>query len=325
MISIIVPVFNVENYLSYCLDSIAHQTYKDFEAILVDDGSTDSSGVICEEFCKKNIRFRVIHQKNQGLSGARNTGLSEAKGDYFCFIDSDDYIHPRMIELLEKTCRETGCKIAMSNVKETHISGTIEEITIREPHVISQREMINYLFNYQWKYLFSIACNKLYSKELIGARFNHVKSEDTDYNLRIYLSIEKMAMIDCELYYYFQREKSITKNMEYQNHQPIDSILLYYDYLKYFPKEKTEEKAICLRRTIKKYLSASFNSKGTSNELYAKEKLSNLDKKLIREIKSNPSISFFEKTYYLLFLKYPSTYSFLRRSMENIVKLTHVH
>ena len=325
MISIIVPVFNVENYLSYCLDSIAHQTYKEFEAILVDDGSTDSSGVICDEFCKKDNRFRVIHQKNQGLSGARNTGLSEAKGDYFCFIDSDDYIHPRMIELLEKTCRETGCEIAMSNVKETHTSGTIEEITIPEPHVLSQREMINYLFNYQWKYLFDVVCNKLYSKELIGTRFNHVKSEDTDYNLRIYLSIEKMAMIDCELYYYFQRERSITKNLEYKNHQPIDSILLYYDYLKYFPKEKTDEKAICLRRTIKKYLSASFNNKGTTNEQYTKEKLRNFDKKLIKEIKSNSSIPFFERTYSLFFLKYPSSYSFFRWFMEKIVSIKGVH
>ena len=79
MISVIVPVYNVEQYLPYCLNSISGQTYKDYEVILVDDGSTDSSGLICDEFCKSHFKFRTIHQKNKGLAEARNTGLSEIK------------------------------------------------------------------------------------------------------------------------------------------------------------------------------------------------------------------------------------------------------
>lgn len=91
-ISVIVPVYNVEKYLSRCIDSIISQTFSDFELILVDDGSTDSSGKICDEYGKKDGRVKVIHKRNGGLSSARNCGLENAKGNYICFVDSDDWI-----------------------------------------------------------------------------------------------------------------------------------------------------------------------------------------------------------------------------------------
>ena len=98
LISIIVPVYNVEEYLPECLDSIINQTYSNFEAILVDDGSTDASGAICDDYCLKDRRFRVIHQKNAGLGFARNTGLDNAAGMYVQFVDSDDTVLPDMLE-----------------------------------------------------------------------------------------------------------------------------------------------------------------------------------------------------------------------------------
>ena len=98
--SVIVPVYNVEAYLEKCVQSILRQTEQDFELLLVDDGSTDSSGQLCEELAKKDSRIRVIHQENQGLGGARNTGIREAKGDWLLLVDSDDWIEP---EILEKT------------------------------------------------------------------------------------------------------------------------------------------------------------------------------------------------------------------------------
>lgn len=105
-VSIVIPVCNVEKYLKTCLDSVLAQQFRDFEAILVDDGSTDSSPLICDEYAKKDRRFRVIHQQNGGLSHARNTGTKAALGDYIFFLDSDDCIHPillmKMTELAEK-------------------------------------------------------------------------------------------------------------------------------------------------------------------------------------------------------------------------------
>lgn len=100
MISIIIPVYNVEKYLRVCLDSVINQTYSDYEVILVDDGSTDSSPAICDEYCKNDSRFQVIHQENMGLASARNTGIRAAKGQYLYFIDSDDCIHPDLLKIM---------------------------------------------------------------------------------------------------------------------------------------------------------------------------------------------------------------------------------
>lgn len=102
LISLIVPVYNVEKYLDKCLETITNQTYSNMEIILIDDGSTDLSGKKCDEWEKKDSRVRVIHKKNGGLSSARNAGIDVAKGKYISFIDSDDYIELNMIEILRK-------------------------------------------------------------------------------------------------------------------------------------------------------------------------------------------------------------------------------
>lgn len=100
LISVIIPVYNVEKYLSRCIDSVMEQTYKYLQVILIDDGSTDCSGQICENYAAKDVRIHVIHQKNQGVSAARNKGLDTAKGEYVTFVDSDDFISKDMIERL---------------------------------------------------------------------------------------------------------------------------------------------------------------------------------------------------------------------------------
>ena len=100
MVSVIIPVYNAEKYLRRCLDSVVNQTYKDIEIIVVDDGSTDGSAVICDEYAARDNRFIVIHQKNGGVSVARQTGLEAVKGDYICFVDADDCIDSKMIDEL---------------------------------------------------------------------------------------------------------------------------------------------------------------------------------------------------------------------------------
>ena len=111
-ISIIVPVYNVENYLEKCVHSILQQTFRDFELILVDDGSTDSSGKLCDYFKDKDPRIHVIHRPNGGLSSARNSGLDIAKGDYIGFVDSDDYIAPDMYEFLLNKIKKENADIS---------------------------------------------------------------------------------------------------------------------------------------------------------------------------------------------------------------------
>lgn len=111
-ISIIVPVYNVEKYINECLDSILSQTHKDFELILVDDGSTDKSSIICDEYALKDKRIRVYHQENQGQAAARNFGVSQAQSDWIVFIDSDDIVHPKLIECLLNAVISTDAKIS---------------------------------------------------------------------------------------------------------------------------------------------------------------------------------------------------------------------
>lgn len=102
LISVIIPVYKVEKFLHRCVDSVINQTYKNLEIILIDDGSPDNCGNICDEYAKKDTRIKVIHQENQGLSGARNSGLNIAKGEYIYFIDSDDYIKKNTLENMIK-------------------------------------------------------------------------------------------------------------------------------------------------------------------------------------------------------------------------------
>ncbi len=118
LISVIVPVYNVEDYLRECLDSIISQTYTNLEIILVDDGSPDGSGTICDEYAKKDSRIKVIHQQNSGVSVARNTGLKAVTGDYIGFVDSDDYIEPNMYEELHRCLIENDADMSVCGIKQ---------------------------------------------------------------------------------------------------------------------------------------------------------------------------------------------------------------
>ena len=113
LISVIIPVYKVERYLPRCIDSILSQTYKNIELLLIDDGSPDSSGDICDEYAEKDPRVRMFHKENGGVSSARNLGLDEAKGDYIGFVDSDDYIAPGMYEKLVELIEDNNADIAV--------------------------------------------------------------------------------------------------------------------------------------------------------------------------------------------------------------------
>lgn len=121
LVSVIIPVYNVEEYLCACLDSVLNQTYKNLEVILINDGSTDKSALLCDEYAKKDARVRVIHQINKGISETRNIGMKSAQGEWWTFVDSDDVIHPQMIEvLLNIASNNKDCKIVCCNNKRVY-------------------------------------------------------------------------------------------------------------------------------------------------------------------------------------------------------------
>ena len=121
MISVIVPVFRVEKFLENCIQSVLNQTYGDFELILVDDGSDDNCPAICDRYARKDVRVKVIHKQNGGIGETRNAGLQIAEGEYITFVDSDDYIHPQMLEMcMNSFQKESDIDIAMCPLKKVH-------------------------------------------------------------------------------------------------------------------------------------------------------------------------------------------------------------
>ena len=208
-ISVIVPVYRVEKYLNDCIDSILAQTFADFELILVDDGTPDSCPALCDAAAARDSRIRVIHQKNRGLSGARNAGLDIARGRWAAFVDSDDMLLPQALEKAHSTAEKTGADVVLYGFAFTDENGKVYEgwDTTQYDEVIPQQEIYNRLVIGMYQSM----CNKLFRRELFdGLRLPEGKKfEDTYTAPRIYERVQKMASIPESLYQYRQVPESI--------------------------------------------------------------------------------------------------------------------
>lgn len=212
LLSVIVPVYNVEAYLPRCVDSILQQSYDNLEVILVDDGSKDGSGRICDEYARRDSRVKVLHKENGGLSSARNAGLDAAAGAYLTFVDSDDWIEPEsygpMIALLE----ETGAALVCGGRYD--VDGKTGEKTLglcpKKRERISAEELVGRIF--LWDGCDSSACDKLYRRRLFDKlRYPEGKvCEDVCVTYRIVLEGETAALWDRPFYNYYHRPDSIT-------------------------------------------------------------------------------------------------------------------
>lgn len=210
--SIIVPVYNVEEYIEECIDSILTQTYENFELLLVDDGSSDSSGLICEKYAKKDKRIRVFHKENGGLSSARNFGLENIKGDCVAFVDSDDYIHKEYLERLTTVMQETDADLVccdMNKGEKADWKENKKEICIRENEDILKKMYID-------DGKITVAWNKLYAKHFFvedNLRFAEgMLFEDMLIMPYILRQAKRMVIISDNLYFYRKRKGSITKS-----------------------------------------------------------------------------------------------------------------
>lgn len=211
-VSVIVPIYNVEDYLEECINSIINQTYKNLEIILVDDGSKDSSGKMCDNYQKKDDRIRVFHKKNGGLSDARNEGIKRATGKYICFVDSDDYIENNYIELLYNNIKKFNVKISVASYRYVFEDGNIKNFEMASELMLKSSAMKKLFYenafgNYAW--------NKMYDINL----FNDIKfpigRKMEDLGI-MYLLIEKCSKIYFDssiIYNYRQRKNSIVHNI----------------------------------------------------------------------------------------------------------------
>ena len=222
LISIIVPVYKVEKYLEKCVNSILKQTYTNLEIILVDDGSPDKCGQLCDELAKTDDRIKVFHKENGGLSDARNYGVERANGEYIGFVDSDDYIHECMYEELYKAIKKSGTSIAECGVTRVYKNTLRPHYEGEDYFLVLDRE--GYLKEYlENKRLYGSAWCKLIHRDLAKKiKFPTGKIyEDAFYTLELLKTVDKYTLISGNYYYYYIRENSITtrsfssKDMDY--------------------------------------------------------------------------------------------------------------
>ena len=212
LVSVIIPVYNVEKLLGKCIESVVKQTYYNIEIIVVDDGSTDSSGKVCDSFNDRN-NVTIIHQENAGLSGARNAGMSIAKGDYLFFLDSDDYLALDTIETLVDLLEENDADVSVTRMIKTYDDGTKKrEAYWRATHVLNTEEALEcLLFD---RFLTQCVCGKLWKRELWDG-IECPKGLLFEEHYTTYKLIErakKIVYTPTDKYYYYQRIGSITHN-----------------------------------------------------------------------------------------------------------------
>jgi glycosyltransferase involved in cell wall biosynthesis len=245
-ISVIVPVYKVEQYLNRCVDSILNQTYINLEVILVDDGSKDRCPEICDDYAKKDSRIRVIHKENGGLSSARNEGLKCATGEVISLVDSDDYINSNMYTDLMKQMIDNDADIAMCGYKYVYDSGIDSRIRNHDVNAEivlfdGRQSQFQAFESYEKRVTFTVAWNKLYKKYLFeGITYPDGRiHEDEARTHALLYKANKIAFVDYPYYYYFQRKDSIVgQKVSKANLQLLDA---YLDKLIFYRENNEKE------------------------------------------------------------------------------------
>lgn len=249
IISVIIPVFNVEQYLEQALESLKYQTFKDIEVICVDDGSTDGSGNVCEKFSKSDKRFKVIYQKNLGAGAARNAGLDIARGKYVSFMNGDDWLHPNFLEVLYRLCEDNQCDIAQCGFSMIWTDKDIALANHCEAVIVVGTDMVwkTFLPDDGWRNL--VVWNKLYRKEILAdLRFPYGKRhEDEFFPYKILYKARHVAVTGCPLYYYRQRSDSST-GIGFTVDKMKNQIEAVEEKVVFFADNKNDE--ICFRANL---------------------------------------------------------------------------
>ena len=297
MISVIVPAYNVEGYIEDCINSILNSTFRDFELILVDDGSTDKTAELCDRLASTDGRVRVIHQPNAGVAEARNAGLEASKGDFITFVDSDDYVHPRMLELLWNAV--SGGEFDMSMIlhrkieasERTHyLNCPLEEFGDVKSKEQTQGDYISALFTdlkgYYWG-----PCHKLFRRSLVFPQehgfiaFKPIPAEDAEWITRVILNLKKYVLLPLDLYFYNMRAESQThaNSESMMNDVIIGRLETHYQCLNLIPKDKPKYRALCLKDIYRRMLLYRYRAHGTSYDAKAQLQCKKIYKATIKE------------------------------------------
>lgn len=248
LISIIVPVYNVPvQLLKRCIESLTKQTLQEIEIILVNDGSTDTSGMICDEYEKKDSRIHVVHKVNGGLSSARNAGVLHAKGKWITFVDGDDWIDTKMCSVMYKTGEKNDVQIVMCKMAENYKNSQIvQSCTLKENKVYSgeeckwlQKQVLVFDAN------ISTSCAKLLRRDFIEE--NHILhdeclkqgAEDIEYGIRLFDAAKRAVFVNQAFYHYVYNDRSISTSYKQSN---IDATVACFEQIGNFIRNKEEER-----------------------------------------------------------------------------------
>ena len=271
LISVIVPIYNIEKYLNKCIESIVNQTYKNLEIILVDDGSTDSCPTICDKWGEKDSRIIVVHKNNGGLSSARNLGLRTCLGEYVIFIDGDDYISINCFECLYQAIKNNCCQIAVGGMVQVGDRSVSNYRCSNSISILSKEEYWN-------EYYKSLFTNKFFSGVLINGCCKLIEkslldniefpvgriNEDTFTTYKIFDKVNKAAVVNYPLYFYVIRETSIShKSNKVEHFDILDALQERLNYFITLGNEKLIKYAFIdlLDNQIERYLTAKLSYK----------------------------------------------------------------
>ena len=236
LVSVIVAVYNIEEYLPRCVDSILAQTYRNLEIILVDDGSKDQSGSICDSYAEKDRRIKVIHKKNGGLSDARNAGMDAATGEYIGFVDGDDWIEPDMYRAMYFACEKEKAQAAVCRYKQITKSGIIDGSAGNSVSLSRDEALEIYVCGDERYLIYNSVWSKLFARDLVeDMRFPVGKnSEDIMFTTRAFCRMERLVYLDEAYYnYVLDREGSIM-NEKAGERRLKDEIPFWQEQIAYF-------------------------------------------------------------------------------------------
>lgn len=302
MVSIIVPIYNVEKYLEKCIESILSQTYKNFELILIDDGSLDNSPQICDRYAAKDERIIVIHQENRGVSEARNAGLDIAKGEYIGFVDPDDFVAPEMYEMMVTTMEREAVELAICGYNYFDEDGNVDRsrlYIIRDNEILTQKEVMNRFSDMPPSIRHGVV-NKLFKKSLVQNLYfveGLHSSEDVLFLNEYVLRVNKAVMIHQPFYRNTVRHGSAT-----HGGLSIESLAdsfrahdkMYNDIIRLYPELKNHSLAFLLDVCTLKY----FEAKNKVDKVKGKRETNIRLKKMRRYIKKMALQAIFDREIY---------------------------
>lgn len=322
LVSLIVPVYNTEKWLPHCLECIAAQTWRNLDIILVDDGSTDASGHLCDTFAAQDSRCRVIHQQNQGIWKARNVGMDAARGDYLLLPDSDDYFHHDLVRLLVEAIESgPGYDVAIAGVKKTFSQDEAVSAPVgTETRQKDADALVRDLFDWRNAAVYAPAWNKLYRRAFVdGLRFHdYPRSQDVDFNLRLMMRSPRTVEFPATLYYWVQREGSLTHRPGAADTAARCLTQILFDNLQELSPDEERFRPLLLSQLYKKMTLWKGRAHGTRQYGGISCLIREWDARMRKDYRAARQIRPAEKALVLVLLRHPALTHGLMRLTNNL-------